>query len=165
MQRVSIPKDREGRQRTYGFVTYKHLNSVSYAIQLFDGTMLFNRPISMSTRNNIKLPQIQNPQDNSLNFNHLLQLGQQMLLTTDVPCLQLDLLGMNMLPQISSHSKQIDTHSHRDDRRSRRMYPYDREQSKHDNYSKEHTSRSSRNNYRSHDYSRRDYRSSRRNYH
>ncbi|XP_076240708.1 uncharacterized protein LOC143183143 [Calliopsis andreniformis] len=164
VQRVSIPKDRDGRQRTFGFVTYKHINSVSYALSLFDGTTLFNRPIQISTRNNAELPQITNTQDHSLNFNHMLQLGQQMLITNEGPHLKLDIFGMHMLPQVNTHSNQIDNHSHKDDKRSRRMHPYEREHSKHNSYSKDHKSRSSRDNYKSHNYFRRDHRSNRHNY-
>ncbi|CAK9807502.1 Splicing regulator RBM11 [Anthophora quadrimaculata] len=34
VQRVSIPRDRDGKQRTYGFVTYKHINSLGQLMLL-----------------------------------------------------------------------------------------------------------------------------------
>ncbi|KAJ8667166.1 hypothetical protein QAD02_008828 [Eretmocerus hayati] len=52
VQKVSIPKDRDGKQKTFGFVTYKHECSVPYALDLFDGTTLFNRQVHMKSRNN-----------------------------------------------------------------------------------------------------------------
>ena len=165
VQRVSIPKDRDGKQRTYGFVTYKHINSVSYALSLFDGTVLFNRPVSMSNRQSVELPQIETSRDHSCSLNHLLQLGQQMLLANDAPHIKMAMFGNNMAPNTGSHSKELDVHSYKDDRRSRRAHPYNREQNKNNNYhNKEHRSRNTHNNYRSNDYSRHDYRSNRRNY-
>ncbi|KAM6986707.1 RNA binding motif protein 11 [Aplochiton taeniatus] len=40
LKRVTIPKDHEGRQRSYGFVFYKHAEAVPYAIALLNGTWL-----------------------------------------------------------------------------------------------------------------------------
>ncbi|XP_031847440.1 uncharacterized protein LOC116433462 [Nomia melanderi] len=166
VQRVSIPKDRDGRQRTYGFVTYKHIVSVSYALDLFDGTMLFNRPICMSTRNNMELQQKTNSQDQYLNnLNHLLQLGQQMLLENNSPHMKIDMYGGNMLPSSGPYSRKSEVHSYEDNRRSVRSHPYRREESKKNNRHKNHRSRTSHNSHRSNDYSRRDYKSNKHNYH
>ncbi|XP_033340125.2 uncharacterized protein LOC117228461 [Megalopta genalis] len=164
VQRVFIPKDRDGKQRTFGFITYKHINSVTYALNLFDGTKLFNRAICMSPRNNVDSPQKANTQDQYLNCNHLLQSGQQMLLRNGFPRIQLEMFGTNMLPNSGPHSKQIDTHAYHDNRRPSKVHPYRREQSK-SNQRKDHRSRNTHNNHRSNDYTRRDYSSSsRRNY-
>ncbi|KZC10500.1 PREDICTED: RNA-binding protein 7 [Dufourea novaeangliae] len=155
VQRVSIPRDRDGKQRTYGFVIYKHIDSVSYALKLFDGTMLFNRSICISTRNNTDLPQKTNSQDQIYDVNHLLQLGQQM---------KVDIFGTSMLPSSSGlHCKQLDVHSYNDDRRSRRAHPYQREQNK-NNHHKDQRSRNTRDGHRLSAYSRRDYKNNRRNY-
>lgn len=59
MQKVSIPKDRDGKQRTFGFVTFKHEISVPYVLELFQGTTLFDRLLTIKTRNNIEQPQLQ----------------------------------------------------------------------------------------------------------
>lgn len=80
LKRVSIPKDKEGRQMSYGFVTFKHEVSVQYAIQLFDGTMLYDKPIRLKPRTRT---------DNSpgillnsplTDINTLIQMGAQMKL-------------------------------------------------------------------------------------
>ncbi|XP_003705939.1 splicing regulator RBM11 [Megachile rotundata] len=161
VQRVIIPKDRDGRQRTYGFITYKHINSVKYALSLFDGTILFNRPLSMSTKKNTESPQITNTQD-SMSINHLLELGQQMLLGNNILQLPLSTFRMNMLPGTVSHTKKID--NYKDDRKSRRVHPYYRKQTQNDNHYTNHRSKKNQDNHRSNDYSRRDYKNNRRNY-
>lgn len=51
MEKVRIPKDRDGRQRSFGFVTFKHECSVPYSIALFEGTSLFNRILILQSRN------------------------------------------------------------------------------------------------------------------
>ncbi|XP_017886462.1 RNA-binding protein 7 [Ceratina calcarata] len=140
VQSVTIPKDRDGKQRAYAFITYKHVDSVHYALELFDGTALFNRTLNMRRRKNVDLPQISYPQDHSIQLNHWLQLGQEMLLG-NVSHLQGISLGyandLNMLPNINTSAltslhnmKQTDNYSYKDDRRSRRAHPYHREQSK-----------------------------------
>lgn len=78
----------------------------------------------------------------------MLQLGQQMILGSDMSHLRIDPFGMNMLPSLGSGTNQRDAkYSYEDDRRSRRTHPYYRS----------HNNRSS-------DYSRHDYKSNRRNY-
>lgn len=47
LKRVTIPKDHEGRQRSYGFVFYKHAEAVPYAIALLNGTWLNGLPIKL----------------------------------------------------------------------------------------------------------------------
>lgn len=149
VQSVTIPKDRDGKQRAYAFITYKHIDSVPYALELFDGTCLFNRTLNMSRRKNVDLPQISYPQDNTIQLNHLLQLGQEMLLG-NVSSLQGFSLGyskdLKMLPSTGPHSmhKLKDNYSYKDDRRSRRAHPYHREQSKgnKNSHHRDHNSRS-----------------------
>lgn len=51
LERVNIPKDKDGKQCTYGFVTFKHLVSVFYASDLLNGTMLYGRRINIKPRN------------------------------------------------------------------------------------------------------------------
>lgn len=50
IERVSIPKEKDGSQRSYGFVTYKHLQSVPFALGIFAGTKLFDRDLRMNNR-------------------------------------------------------------------------------------------------------------------
>nr|XP_046151953.1 RNA binding motif protein 11 [Oncorhynchus gorbuscha] len=47
LKKVTIARDREGRQRSYGFVYYKHAEAVPYAIALLNGTWLFGRQIRL----------------------------------------------------------------------------------------------------------------------
>ncbi|KAJ7996719.1 hypothetical protein DPEC_G00239950 [Dallia pectoralis] len=47
LKKVTIPRDREGRQRSYGFVYYKYAEAVPYAIALLNGTWLCGRPIRL----------------------------------------------------------------------------------------------------------------------
>ncbi|XP_078053388.1 uncharacterized protein LOC144478905 [Augochlora pura] len=168
VQKVYIPKHRDGKPRTFGFITYKHINSVTYAMDLFYGTKLFNRPICMSMKTNVDSPQKTSTQDQYLNCNNILQAGQQMLLGNGFPRIQLEMFGANMLPNMSPHSKKIDTHrdnyAYHDNRsRSSKVHPYQREQSKSHQH-KDYRSRNTRNNHRSNDYSRREYSSSGSNY-
>lgn len=48
--RTKIPKDPDGKQKTFGFVVFKHEVSVPYAMQLLSGTMLFGKTIHVQFR-------------------------------------------------------------------------------------------------------------------
>ncbi|CAF96067.1 unnamed protein product [Tetraodon nigroviridis] len=48
--KTRIPKDPEGRQKSFGFAVYKHEVSVPYAMQLLDGTPLFGRSLHVQFR-------------------------------------------------------------------------------------------------------------------
>ncbi|XP_053505640.1 RNA binding motif protein 11 [Ictalurus furcatus] len=47
VRKVVIPKDRDGNQKSYGFVYYKHVEAVPYAIALLDGIWLYGCPITL----------------------------------------------------------------------------------------------------------------------
>lgn len=120
MEKVRIPKDRDGRQRTYGFVTFKHESSVPYSVALFEGTTLFNKTLNLQSRNgtNSDIPhgmndahgsERQRTQSLPINlgytmaapaapdYNKLLQLGQQMLIPGS--------LGLGSMPvQVNQYS-------------------------------------------------------------
>ncbi|KAJ6646229.1 RNA-binding protein 7 [Pseudolycoriella hygida] len=51
LEKVSHPKDKDGRARAFAFITYVHAVSVPYAVSLFQGTQLFNREIKVNPRN------------------------------------------------------------------------------------------------------------------
>ncbi|XP_063053965.1 RNA binding motif protein 11 [Engraulis encrasicolus] len=51
VRRVTIARDREGRQRTFGFVLYKHAEAVPYAIALLNGISLYGRPLKLDFSN------------------------------------------------------------------------------------------------------------------
>ncbi|CAL8335085.1 unnamed protein product [Boreogadus saida] len=48
--KTKIPKDNEGKQKTFGFAVYRHEVSVPYAMQLLDGTTLFGKTIAVQFR-------------------------------------------------------------------------------------------------------------------
>ncbi|CAD0199692.1 unnamed protein product [Chrysodeixis includens] len=50
LEKVRIPRDRDRRQKNFAFITYCHEVSVPYAINLFRGTSLFHRTLSLQSR-------------------------------------------------------------------------------------------------------------------
>ncbi|XP_019950736.1 RNA-binding protein 7 isoform X2 [Paralichthys olivaceus] len=48
--RTKIPKDLDGKQKTFGFALYKHEVSVPYAMELLNGTSLFGRTLHVQFR-------------------------------------------------------------------------------------------------------------------
>ncbi|XP_030600315.1 RNA-binding protein 7 [Archocentrus centrarchus] len=48
--KTKIPKDLDGKQKTFGFAVYKHDVSVPYAVQLLNGTSLYGRNIHVQFR-------------------------------------------------------------------------------------------------------------------
>ncbi|KAF9409920.1 hypothetical protein HW555_010852 [Spodoptera exigua] len=50
LEKVRIARDRDGRQKNFAFITYCHEVSVPYALNLFRGTSLFHRTLSLQSR-------------------------------------------------------------------------------------------------------------------
>ncbi|KAM9853417.1 RNA-binding protein 7 [Aulostomus maculatus] len=50
LTKTKIPKDPDGKQKTFGFAVYKHEVSAPYAMQLLNGTSLFGRSIHVQFR-------------------------------------------------------------------------------------------------------------------
>ncbi|KAI3354437.1 hypothetical protein L3Q82_018957, partial [Scortum barcoo] len=48
--KTKIPKDADGKQKTFGFAVYKHEVSVPYAMELLNGTSLFGRALHVQFR-------------------------------------------------------------------------------------------------------------------
>ncbi|XP_001607670.2 RNA-binding protein 7 [Nasonia vitripennis] len=107
IQKVSIPKERDGKPKSFGFVTYKNLCSVPYALELFDGTVLFNRSLNLKSRNNTVMmkPELfghertmphSNYNSGQYNFQNELQLGHQVLLGNKMGFAQSNMF--NMIP-------------------------------------------------------------------
>lgn len=48
--KVTICKDKDGKPKTFGFVCFKHTESVPYAIDLLNGIRLYGRPIKVQYR-------------------------------------------------------------------------------------------------------------------
>lgn len=86
LEKVRIPKERDGRQKNFAFITYCHEVSVPYAINLFRGTALFHRTLSLQCRGRMALlpPPIRcyGP-DPSLDFVSQANVAQQFAEMTD----------------------------------------------------------------------------------
>ncbi|XP_075189194.1 splicing regulator RBM11 [Anomaloglossus baeobatrachus] len=50
LTKVNIAKDKDGNLKSFGFVCFKHTESVPYAISLLNGIRLFGRPIKLQYR-------------------------------------------------------------------------------------------------------------------
>ncbi|XP_016048197.1 splicing regulator RBM11 [Erinaceus europaeus] len=50
LTKVTICKDRDGNPKTFGFVCFKHPESVAYAIALLNGIRLYGKPINVQYR-------------------------------------------------------------------------------------------------------------------
>ncbi|XP_035201995.1 RNA-binding protein 7 [Oxyura jamaicensis] len=48
--KVKIPKDRDGKQKQFAFVNFKHEESVPYGMSLLNGIKLYGRPIKIQFR-------------------------------------------------------------------------------------------------------------------
>ncbi|XP_048368783.1 RNA-binding protein 7 isoform X2 [Sphaerodactylus townsendi] len=48
--KVKIPKDRDGKQKLFAFVNFKHEESVPYGMNLLTGIKLFGRPLKIQFR-------------------------------------------------------------------------------------------------------------------
>ncbi|XP_047988394.1 RNA-binding protein 7 [Leguminivora glycinivorella] len=55
LEKVRIPRDRDGRQKNFAFITYCHEVSVPYAMNLFRGTALFHRTLTLQCRGRMAL--------------------------------------------------------------------------------------------------------------
>lgn len=53
LEKVRIARDKQGRNRNFAFITFRHEVSVPYAIHLFRGTSLFHKALSLRSRGNI----------------------------------------------------------------------------------------------------------------
>ncbi|XP_018058870.1 PREDICTED: RNA-binding protein 7-like [Atta colombica] len=129
VQRITIPKDRDGKPRTYGFITYKHMDSVEYALHLFDGTMLYNRILNMKLRNNTESQQAEQSSNPVRNMNHMLELGQQMILG-NYPSQTSDgsvMFGVNISQDVLSYPKQLDVNFSNDEKRRNHSYQRNRD--------------------------------------
>uniref|UniRef100_A0A182QRW0 RRM domain-containing protein n=1 Tax=Anopheles farauti TaxID=69004 RepID=A0A182QRW0_9DIPT len=67
LENVKIPRDGDRRQRSYAFITYVHAASVEYAINIFEGTSLFQRQLTLHKKTRNGSNPVASPQ---INFNH-----------------------------------------------------------------------------------------------
>lgn len=59
VDRVSLPKNNNGRPKPFAFITYEHACSAPYAVALFRNTLLFGRKLALNSENkDIKMPKI-----------------------------------------------------------------------------------------------------------
>ncbi|PSN29024.1 hypothetical protein C0J52_27904 [Blattella germanica] len=124
LETVRIPKSRDGKQRNFGFITFKHECSVMYALSLFEGTRLYSRGLLLKARHctSNDIPQKgqgtiaserQRTQSLPLNFglsvnsppavdyDVLLQLGQQMFIPGSLSSMSGQLNQFGSFPQSS----------------------------------------------------------------
>ncbi|KNC26432.1 hypothetical protein FF38_09508 [Lucilia cuprina] len=47
IESARIPKDQNGRQRTFGFITYVHKCTLPYAMQLYQGLSLYRKTLTL----------------------------------------------------------------------------------------------------------------------
>lgn len=97
---------------------------MEYALHLFDGTMLYNRTLNMKLRNNTESQQAEQSTNPVRNMNHMLELGQQMILGNYSPQTNA-MFGINISQDDSTYSRQLDTNFGNNDR-IRRSHPYQR---------------------------------------
>ncbi|XP_021712243.1 RNA-binding protein 7-like [Aedes aegypti] len=66
VEMVKIPQDKDKRPRSFAFITFAHGASVEYAMNIFDGTRLFNRQLTIHKKSkngqNAGSPKVNNPQ-------------------------------------------------------------------------------------------------------
>lgn len=48
--KVKIPKDNDGKQKSFGFAVFKHEESAPYGMNLLNGTSLFGRTLKVQFR-------------------------------------------------------------------------------------------------------------------
>lgn len=98
---------------------------MEYALHLFDGTTLYNRPLNMKLRNNTESQQAEQSLNPVRNMNHMLELGQQMTLGNYPPQTSNSspMFGINISPDALTYPRQLDTNSGNDDK-IRRSHPY-----------------------------------------
>lgn len=63
IENVRIPTDKGGNKMNYAFITFKHEISTEYALQLLNGTRLFEKNISIKYRNNKSQNEPNTPQN------------------------------------------------------------------------------------------------------
>lgn len=97
---------------------------MEYALRLFDGTELYNRSINMKLRNAEPQQAEQSPNP-VCNINHMLELGQQMLLGNYPPQNGGPMYFDHISQNVPTYPRPLDANSSNDDR-SRRNHPYQR---------------------------------------
>ncbi|XP_055634972.1 RNA-binding protein 7 [Toxorhynchites rutilus septentrionalis] len=77
IEMVKIPRDNDKRPRSYAFITYAHAASVEYAIDIFEGTKLFQRPLTLHKKSKNNSNSSASPKGNFNNNNQQQNRGQQ----------------------------------------------------------------------------------------
>lgn len=95
LERIRIPRDKDGKQSSYGFITFKHFISVQYAIDLLNGTSLYDRRINIKPRaSNL---QRQNSQQNDYAVTGVQKHPNQQVMMLDA------IQNLNMLMQMGDN--------------------------------------------------------------
>ncbi|XP_067674063.1 RNA-binding protein 7-like [Haliotis asinina] len=56
LDRVTIPKDKDGRNKKFAFINFRHEESVAYTMQLYEGIRLFGQYLRLQTRSGSSHP-------------------------------------------------------------------------------------------------------------
>ncbi|XP_050507612.1 RNA-binding protein 7 isoform X1 [Diabrotica virgifera virgifera] len=72
LEKVRIPTDKEGRQSNFAFVTFKHEQSVEYAVRLLNGIKMYDKNLNIKPKNPSAMTQNHFPERN---FSHENQYG------------------------------------------------------------------------------------------
>lgn len=109
VEMVKIPQDKDKRPRSFAFITYAHGASVEYAMNIFDGTRLFNRQLTIHKKSkngqNAGSPKVNNPQPNRGQHQQQQQQQQQMMNLGNMPNLT-QLQFANMSPMAMTQMMQ-----------------------------------------------------------
>lgn len=132
MEKVNIPKDRDGNQKNFGFVTFRHGVSVSYALDLFECTSIYDRALTIKARQSSSdqtPPSILRKMNNT-NTNEGLPFGNQVVMGYQMPPMGYNMLPMFVSPGMMPYTSQnhMIPFSHgKEDRHPNRNHPYARD--------------------------------------
>ncbi|XP_063975640.1 RNA-binding protein 7 [Diachasmimorpha longicaudata] len=152
VEKVNIPKDRDGNQKKFGFVTFRHSVSVPYALNLLEGTSIYSRPLTIRARQSSPEQNIGiiPRKVNNSNANEMAAFDNQVLMGYQMSQVGYNMMSMIVPPRLMAypiqnpilsnaypHGKEDGlfsrNHSHARDRDSTRDRDYRRDYDRHDN--------------------------------
>lgn len=70
IESARIPKDHNGKQRTFGFITYVHKLTLPYAMQLYQGLSLYRKSLAIKYQGSAQTTPIRNFHNSSASSNN-----------------------------------------------------------------------------------------------
>ncbi|XP_015120046.1 RNA-binding protein 7 [Diachasma alloeum] len=133
VEKVNIPKDRDGNQKNFGFVTFRHPVSVPYALGLFEGTSIYNRPLTIKARQSSPDQPLgfTSRKTHNSNMNEMAVFGNQVLMGYQMPQVGYNMMSMFAPPGIMAYPSQNHMNSYsygKEDGYFNRNHPYARDQ-------------------------------------